>query len=248
MGILDHIQKGKSNLPPRLVVYGEHGIGKSTFAADAPAPVFIRTEDGLANIEADAFPVATSWQEIVDQVGAIITEEHEYKTLVLDSLDHLEPLIWQKVCDDNSVSSIEGLGYGRGYVEATGLWRRLCEGLDKVRAKGMCVICLAHAGVEKFCDPTAEDYDRFQIKLHKKAAPIMQEWADCVFLAAQKIYTSTTEAGKTKATTTNERVVYTEPRPNHVAKNRFSLPYELPLAWGAFADAYAAATTKKEAK
>ena len=59
MGMLDSIQSGKENRPPRIMIYGAEGVGKSTFAASAPNPVFIQTEDGLGEIDCCKFPLAT---------------------------------------------------------------------------------------------------------------------------------------------------------------------------------------------
>ena len=89
MTLLQTIQRGKQPLPPRLVLYGTEGIGKSTFGSQCPAPVFIQTEDGLAEIDCDKFPLATSFDDIVGYVNSLLNEPHEYQTVVIDSLDWL---------------------------------------------------------------------------------------------------------------------------------------------------------------
>src|SRR5690606_37239112 len=109
--------------PPRIIIHGEPGVGKTTFAACAPAPVIIQTEDGLGNLDVEAFPLAASLEDVMGALTALYEEGHSYATLVVDSLDWLEPLIWQRVCRDHNVASIEALGYGKGYVEALGYWR-----------------------------------------------------------------------------------------------------------------------------
>ena len=110
---LASLQKN-SPKPPRIVIYGDAGTGKTTFGACAPAPVFIQTEDGLGNLDATAFPLATSFDDVMGALQSLYTEQHEFKTLVVDSLDWLEPLVWQKVCQQHSVPSIEALSYGKG--------------------------------------------------------------------------------------------------------------------------------------
>ena len=60
MGMLENIQTGRENKPPRIMVYGQEGVGKSTFGASAPDPVFIQTEDGLGEIDTCKFPLAQS--------------------------------------------------------------------------------------------------------------------------------------------------------------------------------------------
>ncbi len=86
---------------PRVIIYGEAGCGKTTFGACAPSPVFIQTEDGLGNLDATAFPLATSFDDVMAALQSLYTEDHAFQTLVVDSLDWLEPLVWAKVCTDS---------------------------------------------------------------------------------------------------------------------------------------------------
>ena len=103
---------------PRVVIYGDAGTGKTTFGACAPSPVFLQTEDGLGNLAATAFPLATSFDDVMGALQSLYAEEHQFKTLVVDSLDWLEPLVWQQVCTTHKVARIEAMPYGKGYVEA----------------------------------------------------------------------------------------------------------------------------------
>ncbi|HHK41312.1 MAG TPA: oxidoreductase, partial [Planctomycetaceae bacterium] len=90
MGLIDQIQRGKQPMPPRLVVYGTEGVGKSTFASQAPAPIFIQTEDGLAEIDCDRFPLSTTFDDVTAALSELHSEKHDYQTVVIDSLDWLE--------------------------------------------------------------------------------------------------------------------------------------------------------------
>ena len=116
MSLLQMVTVGREAQPPRIMVYGSEGVGKSTFAANAPKTVFIQTEDGLSEIDCSKLPLATSFDEVVRQLTAIRDEEHEFGTLALDSLDWLERLIWDRVCQDYGVKCIEKAdgGYGKG--------------------------------------------------------------------------------------------------------------------------------------
>ncbi|MCK9327228.1 MAG: ATP-binding protein, partial [Bacteroidales bacterium] len=146
--------------PPRIVVYGPAGVGKTTFGAGAPNPVFIQTEDGLGSITAPAFPLARSYGDVMEALNVLLTEEHDYKSVVLDSLDWLEPLVWEATCKRLDVASIEAPGYGKGYVEASQEWRRLFDTLTMLRDKrGMIVILIAHSQVSRVDDPTTAPYD-----------------------------------------------------------------------------------------
>ena len=238
--LMSQVTSGRSPAPRRVVLYGTHGIGKSTFAACAPGPVFIQTEDGLGEIDCDRFPLTTTFDQAMQALSELYADEHPYRTVVVDSLDWLERLIWTDVCRKRNVESIEEIGYGKGYVFALTQWRDFLDGLAALRNdKGMMVLLIAHARVERFENPETDPYDRYVPRLHRLASQVVQEWADEVLFATFKVYTRQTDAGfdrkRTQGIGTGERIVRTTERPAHVAKNRLGLPDEMPLDWNAFA-------------
>jgi hypothetical protein len=176
------------------VIYGTEGIGKSTTAAQAPKPIFIPTEDGIDQIECASFPLANTLADVQNALQSLIHEQHEYESAIIDSLDWLERLIWDALCEQYGVSSIEKVdgGYARGYTHALTNWRKVLSDLDTLRTRrGMCVILLAHAKVETFADPEHAAYDRYSPRLHKHATALITEWADAVLFATRKIITKT---------------------------------------------------------
>lgn len=248
MSILETIETGKSHLPPRLLVYGIEGIGKSTLAKNAPAPIFLPTEDGLREIDCAAFPVAKSVAEIERYIRALLTEEHDYQTAVIDTADWLEHLIWDRLCEKYGVDNIEQVdgGYARGYKHALSAWRYITEGLDALnRQRNMAIILLAHAGKEKQEDPEVPAYDQHAPRLHKLANAHLTEWTDAVLFATRKLITKTEDAGFNKTRTIvsglgkdgGQRVLRCIGSPACRAKNRYNLPYEIPLSWEALAAA-----------
>jgi len=248
---LSSLQKTKHNNPPRIVVYGGHGIGKSTFAANATAPVFIQTEDGLDGLDATAFPLAKSFADVIEALGSLYTEEHEYKTVVIDSLDWLEQLIWKKVAADNGKASIEDFGYGKGYVFSMDHWNTLLAGLNALREKGMITVLTAHAEIKRFDSPETDPFDRYQIKLHRQAGAKVQEWADIIGFCNYKLMTTNADAGfdkkVTRGVTTGERLMYLEETPAYVAKNRYGLPSSVPLTWASLIEALSNSTGQQAA-
>lgn len=240
MSLLKTIQTGKVIAPRRTLIYGVHGVGKSTFGAMADAPIFIQTEDGLADIDCAKFPVAENYAAVTASLAALYTEDHDYRTIVIDSLDWLERLIWADVCAKRGVQSIEDIGYAKGYVFALTQWREVLAGLDALRnERGMSTILVAHAHIEKFANPETETYDRYSPRLHRLASAMVQEWADEVFFAGYRVHTKTSDEGfnrkRTVAVGAGERILRTTERPAHVAKNRLNLPDEIPLDYRAYA-------------
>lgn len=237
---LSQIERGTQSAPRRVMVYGTHGIGKSTFGAMAERPIFVQTEDGLANIEVDRFPLAVRYADVLAALGELYTAEHEYRTVVIDSLDWLERLIWGEVCAKRGVESIEDIGYAKGYIFALTQWREILTGLDALRnERGMQIVLIAHAQIEKFANPETDTYDRYSPRLQKLASALIQEWCDEVLFASYRVHTKTTKEGfdrkRTQGVGTGERIIRTTERPAHVAKNRLNLPDEIPLDYRVYA-------------
>lgn len=247
---IQHIHRGRKHSPPRLLIYGTEGIGKSTTAAAAPAPIFIPTEDGLDQIDCASFPLARNLTEVESALRTLIHEPHDFETVVIDSADWLERLVWDALCEQYGVANIEKVdgGYARGYTHALTHWRRLLADLNTLRMqRGMCVILLAHAKVEKFEDPEHLAYDRYSPRLHKHITALLTEWSDAVLFATRKIITKTASGdgnfGRDRTIAAGlgkdggERILRTVGSPACVAKNRYGLPAELPLSWPALMQA-----------
>ena len=249
MTSLSSIVTGSTMSAPRVLIYGPAGVGKTSFGASAPAAIFIQTEDGADVVGADRFPLAETYADVEAAIGTLAKEDHKYATVVVDSLDWLETLIWQRVCQVHKIQSIEELGYGKGYVFALDIWRSFLDGLNFLRTqKQMAVIMLAHSHIKRFEDPASEGYDRYEIKLHQKASGVCMESADLVGFATYRVSTKEVDGGfgrkKSVAVGTGERVLRTAERPAFIAKSRYTIPDELPLSWDALVDSI---TNKKEA-
>ncbi|MBX3433289.1 MAG: ATP-binding protein [Pirellulales bacterium] len=248
MSLLSAIQTGRTPKPPRVLCYGGEGIGKSTFGSQTPQPIFIQCEDGLDEIDCARFPLATTYDEVVAALKALRTESHDYQSVVVDSLDWLERIIWDRLCQEAGVSSIEKVdgGYSKGYTAALTYWREVIDHLNALRNdRGMVVVLIAHSKVERFEDPETSPYDRYSPRLHKHAAALVSEWCDAVLFATRKIRTQSEDAGFNRKRTIahalgaagGERILRCVGSPSCVAKNRYGITEELPLAWAAFVEA-----------
>lgn len=246
---LASISKTQRNaLPPRVVIHGAQKIGKSTFAAGAYNPIFIPLEDGLSGIETSAFNGGAplrSYEEVEQALASLYTETHEFGTVVVDSTDWLEPLIWQHVCKRNGWASIEAPGFGKGYVEANAVWRDFLDKLNALRMeRGMATILIAHSAVKRFEAPDSEAYDRYELKMQKGALGLIVEWADAILFAQDETSIKKEAQGqnvRARGVSTGRRVMHTNAKPAFIAGNRYALPDTLPLSWDALVQAMAPA-------
>jgi len=223
----------KAHRPPlRILIYGTEGIGKTTFGAEADAPIFLGTEDGTAHLSVARFPPPESWDDVLAALHELSARPHSYRTIVVDSLDWAEPLCWAHVCKKFKATSIKtvGGGYGKGYVAALDEWRVFLHALDMLRNKaGMEVILIAHSTLKTTKNPEGNDYERYQLSIHGKAADAIKQWADILLFAQYKTFTFE-QNGRTKGKdAAGARVVQTERRAAFDAKNRYGLKPELPL-------------------
>lgn len=242
MGFLSQVETKPTLRPPRIVAYSKHGVGKTTFAAGVPGVVFMPAEEGEGVLTYARLPRPESYEDVVNQIAELLTTDHSYKALAIDTMDHVEPLVWKKVCEDKSegrkqYDSIEDFGFGKGYLHADSYWARILRGLDALRReKGMTTIVLAHAEIKTAEDPVLGSYERFQTKLHKRANALLHEWADIVGYAELERSVRTDDEGKREvrvATATGRRLLHIEDRGGFDAKNRYGLPSPVDFTWAA---------------
>jgi hypothetical protein len=236
---LKSIRKNDAMAAPRIMVYGVEGIGKSTFGAGAPNPVYILTEDGLGSLNVDHFPLATSFADVMDAIASLYKENHAFETVVIDSLDWLEAIIQREI---EQKYDAKDLAYGKGSLIAAERWREILDGLNALRNdKGMAVILIAHTTIKRFDSPEVEPYDRYQPKLQERSNAVVREWADAVLFANYKTIVKKDDVGfnqtNNRGISTGERLLFTSERPAYMAKNRYNMPESIPLSWDAFAEA-----------
>lgn len=223
------IIRGKLETAQKVIVYGPEGIGKSTFASQFPEPVFIDTEGSTKHLDVARLPKPSSWAMLLEEAREIKNGAAACKTLVLDTADWAEQLCINHICTKAQKTGIADFGYGKGYVYVAEEFGRLLNLMEEIIERGVNVVITAHAKMRKFEQPDEMGtYDRWEMKLSQKTAPMLKEWADMVLFANYKIVTVRTETKKTKAQG-GARVMYTAHHPCWDAKNRHGLTAELPF-------------------
>lgn len=235
---LKSLRKVRSVDPPRVLIYGPPGLGKTTLAAEFPNAVFLQFEDGTpAGLEVDSWGKLNSYNEAIEAMGALYGEKHEHQTLVVDSLDKMEPHVWRAVCEGKNWDSIESPGYGKGYVEADQTWRDFIDGCNALRTeRKMSIVLIAHSDVNRFDDPRTQSYSQFDIRLHKRALAIIKDEMDLICFVNHDATIKMEDQGFNRKRGHAEggmtRWLYVEGRPSVNAKNRFGMPPKIPFVKG----------------
>jgi hypothetical protein len=254
-----------SGLPSRGVIYGPEGTGKTTLGAMFPKPIFLMTrgETGLETLidagrvpETPHFPELLSYSDVLGAIRTLTDGSHEYKTLVVDTINGAERLCHEHVCqrDFGGRWGRDGFAsFNSGYDVAQADWRELLTALDRLReVRCMGIIALGHARIAPFKNPEGADYDRFTPDLHAKTWGLTHKWTDYVLFLNLDTYVDAGRSQRAKGKGGTRRVLHTERTAAFDAKNRHGLPERIDCgdnaaeAWANLAAAMKAGKVKAQ--
>lgn len=266
---LKSITKGITLRAPRIILLGVEKIGKTCFGCGTqfgddgkiiktginnPIVIPIAGEEGVDGLDVPVFPTCQEYDQILEAIKTLYTEDHEYRTIVFDSASAAAMLINDVVCEENDVKNIRKVpGFRTGEAAVIGKWRGILDGFDALRAKkNMSTIVIGHVRVKKMKNPSGDDFDMYDFDLDNgDVAELLKRWADVILFANTKVTVKKqgedSAFSKAKRTgmdlTGGQRYLFTQKRPDHPGGGRGiygQLPYELPLDWQKFEDAVAA--------
>lgn len=240
MSLISQIKKPEAR-PPIITIGGNAGTGKSSLAATFPKPVFLRAEDGVGRISRevetpDAFPAARNADDVFEQLLALLNEDHDYKTLVVDSVTALDVLFTDKIVKEsgkNNIAQAYG-GHGAGYNALVNMHGRVrkAAGLLNER-KGMTVIFIAHADLEDVKLPDVEDYARYTIAMYRKAKTHYVDNVDFVGYVRLKAFLSGDDGERKRVRDTGDRELVCHATAASVSKNGYGITEPLDFEEGA---------------
>lgn len=232
--ILSRINKGVITRPQRVVIYGVESVGKTTLVSQALDPLILDTEEGSHHVNTARINIG-SWAELESAVRELAMGGHDFRTVVLDSIDWAEKLAVEEMLVSDKRKSIEDYPYGKGYTILAERIARLLGALDKLIAAGMHVCLVGHAKVSRHEPPDGlQAFDRYELRLSRQTAPIVKEWADALLFANFRTKIIEAESGKAKGLGGKERVIYTQRSAAYDAKCRVpNIPDEIPMTWEA---------------
>lgn len=243
---LDMVITGKRARPVLMVVYGSPGVGKSTFGSTAPNPIFIPTERGLDQIGAARFPQPETFTQFKEMCTTFANTKNNYQTLVVDTADGLEALIFEEICKEAGVPSIEKIPYGKGFDAAKTRWRSLLKSFERLSERKN-VLILCHSHIKTVNDPSLSDpYDMHRMKMHDKSAEVLRDFCDNILFACYEITLSKDDQKdkKGRGLHSGNRILKTSANTGFEAKNRFHLKDEIPLEWASLQEGVESFYTK----
>ena len=195
----------------------------------------IAAERGIPRgVTMDVIESTDSFEGVLAAARELYADANGYETLLVDTLDALEPYLQEWVCAENKWKNIESPGFGKGHAILDDAWRRFLRAMTAIRDKhGMTVVMICHAGIERIDDPRAPSYTAYAPKLHKRARALVMDACDAVLFLAEDLRVVTDDAGfheRTRASTGSGRFLFTEGRPAFAAKNRFGMPEKISAA------------------
>lgn len=244
MGILDNIQANSGPRALKVVIHGENGIGKTTFAAGAPRPLILAVEDGIGVLNVPFLRTRSSDElqnALMELLQGFRSGQRPFDSVIVDSLDALEAMVWKKVCETGHKKNIEDFGYGKGYIFALQKWAGIRDQIQAINDCGIHTIAIAQSNNKTNNDPVYGSYNRTILRLHEKTAGLWRDWADIMGFATQRLTLKGDDKGAPRAIAMGERVLEIGASPAYWSKNRFNMPGTLPLSWNALTQNYLAA-------
>lgn len=233
MSLLDRIQRGRQRKPLTVCIYGVPGVGKTTFGASAPNPLVACLERGADHLDVSKLPAPESWDAFLGDMRELVSSEHGFSSLVIDTLDALEPLVIAAVCAKGGKQTLADFSWGGGYALLAQEWRTFLSILETLRDKrSMNIVLIAHEHRKAYSDPELGSFEVYRPKLQEKVWGLTNEWCDAVLFAQfDQALLEAKDGQRARAIVSGRRVLRTQRGTGYVAKNRYGLEPTIDLDW-----------------
>lgn len=225
MSYLDHLQSGIKQTKRRTLIYGLHGVGKTTWASEWPKPILLPTEDGFSHVDVTSGPILTNATNLITAINQVA--ESDFETVIVDSIDWTEQIIQEELDSTGFDQS-----WGKGQLEVAKRMRAILKALDFCRSNGKHVILIGHAEAKTVDRPDGLSYQTYAVKLGKHSSRVVSEWCDEMLFCQRDYLVRSQENGRVGVgVDKGTRSIYTVGTPSFEAKNRIpGLPERFDLS------------------
>ena len=227
MSVFEQLKKPKYDAAI-ITILGDAGAGKTSLAASLPSPVFVMAEDGLASVPEDQRP--DGWQlrsseQLWDIFKGLLQEEHDYKTVVIDSVSALDEIFTKEITAKEGKTNLAQCagGYGAGYKVLAGMHQRVGAAADALKRKGLNVVYIAHANVDRLELPDLDPYSRYTVKITKDCQSSYVDKPDAVAFIRLQTFLRGEDGERKKAISSGVRELVCHATAANVSKNRFGI-------------------------
>jgi len=205
----------------RWLFHGFPKVGKTTLASYFPDALFLKFEEGTKGLKIRGISV-DSWLTLCNVVEALEKEKHDFKTVVIDTIELAFYMLEVQICAEQKVMHIRDVGYGKGYFDLYRRMRNLLEHLYRDLRLG--VVLLSHSKIV-----TARlggmEIPKAVPDLSDSARRVIVGWCDIIgYLETEEVETDEGDVRSVR------RVLRLQPAPEHEAGGRLRyLPDSLVL-------------------
>lgn len=225
------ISHGKRMTPLKGIVYGDNGVGKTTLFSSSLKPIIVDMEGNCSHISSPCCRI-TKYDDFMALITSLLANEHEYKTLVIDSLDSLQTFILERMSQQHTTQE---LSYGKSNAILAKHIKEIVGVLEALQnKKNMNVLFTAHWKVKTANNPMVDQYDRYDMRINEEMRTGFCNWVQFIFLALKEVvFDENKDAvfGKKKVKGMERRVLYTAGDPTYYGKNVFNFPPKMMMDW-----------------
>lgn len=241
---LENLTPQKKISKPRIVLYGPNGIGKSTFASQAPDPLFIDIEKNLESISCLTHrDIEGNFDTLLEFFNFLKTlketSDLPFKTLILDSIYTFEDrIIRPHICYEEGVVCVEDIQWGRGSAKLSQWWSQVFKALEDLsHTKNLTIILIGHDCLDERIDVERNlSYPYQRPLIHKKSIQMLLNWSTCILYANYgfKLEDRSQDNSLGIPKERGGRLLYATPDAGYIAKNNYGILKPLPLNFQAF--------------
>jgi hypothetical protein len=225
------ITTGKIKAPLFMVLHGEPGVGKSTFASKLEDPLFIDVERSSDHISTKRIDDLNSFPKVMAAIQHLRSNDVPFKTLVIDTIDSVENMLHEHICRENGWKSLSTPKWGAGYTIAFEEMRALLRAIEDLRAsKGINLVVIGHSKIKGIDSPEQDNImEQWGLRINDKVASLFRDRCEIMAFAKHlAVYVTTKDSGKAKFSY-GGRIMQTSWTPQADAKSRLLLPSLMPL-------------------